>query len=169
MTNSTLTTGGGVALNNRTTYWVNSIDLGDTGRSEFWLKPAVLGAVPILGGYVDDVGIVTIHLRILGSSLANLQTLMEAVRNEFLTAAVNTTKGGDNFITWTPAGSGSGTTKTIVTYATKIPAFNLAQEQSGAKALRTAAREWQVLDWPIAVTRQPYFYEDTAGFKTPVM
>lgn len=166
---STLTTGGAVALNDKVSYWVNSFDAGDNPRNEFWLKPMALGAKPILGGYVDDVAYVTINLRVLGTTVANLQTKLNTVRNEFVTQGVNAAAvalGGDNTITWTPSG---GTAKTIVTYASKIPAVNLSTEFGGTKYLAIAATQFTVLNWQIVIARQPYYSEDASGFRTPAI
>ena len=166
MATSTFTTGGGVNLNDQSVYWLNKLDLGKSNRNEFWLPMTVKGAVDQLGGYVDSHADMTIELRVKGSSVADLQNKMNAVRNQFITTAVAASQGGDNYITYTLPG---GTPKTIVTYASPIDPIVLSNDEGGISVLAVAARQFFVNRWTFVVHRQAYFVEDAATFRTPAI
>lgn len=161
---TTLITGSGINLN-AAPYALVGVDLGQTPRNAVWFRPAVLGSVPQLAGYVDAEASVTIQLIVSATSAAALQNAITAVRNEFMTGYVNTTKGGDNFITY----SIGGTTKTVITYASPIDPVPLDAISADATYAAIASQQFLVPRWTFSVWRQPYFFEDIAARQTPVI
>jgi hypothetical protein len=157
-----LTTAGGINLNSKTTYFLANLDLGVTEREESWLQPAVLGAAPTLMGYWDRATKMTIGVRVKAASIAALRTAIENVRNEFVVQSVNTSQGGDNYLTWN-----DGTASRVIpTYASNIAPLPI---QSSDTSMFMVLGQFTAIDWTFQLWRSPYYASEAATKRTPVM
>jgi hypothetical protein len=131
-------------LNNITNYGLISIDLGPNNREEIWVEP--FGSdTPVLAKVVNRRTKVTISLVVKGTSAADLQTRVEAVRNQF--------NGQVNTLTY----SAGGVSKVMTTYDSQIDPVDFGTVET----LYVAASQFLIPKWTFSVTRDSKFLSDT--------
>jgi len=123
-------------------YAVVDIDLGDPVRQEVWIEPMNSVATPTLAARIDRKTLMTITLRVKGSTTANLVANVKAVRDEFWNVS--------NTITYA-IGSGVATLA-IPTYPSPI-ASPIGQ---GRNAWTAAHGRLVIPAWTFQVWRHPY-------------
>jgi hypothetical protein len=136
----TLTTRNGpLDLNNGTSYFIQSIDLGQPNRDEVWIEPNISGVFiePTLVASVDKKTACAITIAVKGTSVSDLRTKVQAVADEFDAA---------NAITWALNGL---STKTFNTYPTAIEIPDLADREK----LYVANSQFWIPTWTFSVWR----------------
>lgn len=129
-------------INDGSTYYLVYFGWGDPNREEVWLEP--YGASePIMASRHDRKRRARITLAVKGSSISNLVTAINNVRDEF----VNVT----NTLTWSIT-SGTVADQTVNTYPTVIPPIM----QDDERVLYVAASQFWVTDWTFEVWCSPF-------------
>lgn len=151
---TTLTTGGGVNLNDQSSTFLRYLDIGTNIREEVWLEPWG-SASPVLTQFQDRKAQMSITLQVRSTSAASLRTTVEGIRNQFTARNVDTSGGGDNTITWN---MGSGVVK-FVTFASAVDPVDL---NDGDKTFQ-ATQQFLVPSWTFRVWRHPYYSGQAVG------
>jgi hypothetical protein len=131
-------------LNNGVQYGLISCDLGENRREEVWVEP--FGSdLPVLAKVVNRTTKITISLVVKGTSATDLQTRVEAVRNQF--------NGQSNTLTW----SAGGVSKVMTTYDSQIDPVPFGEND----VLYVAQGQFLIPRWTFQVTRDSKFQSDT--------